>query len=706
MENRYPYSNTGRQLDLIRSEDDEKIYVAVGDDAKETKSTLLWAIKNSGGRKLWILHVHQPPETIPILGRNHQINTLPDSKIKAYRDTEKQLMINALEDCIRFCQKLGVEAQRLYAERESVEKGILEIVHQNMIEPVSKMATYLQLHAPTSCNIWFIYKGQLVYARDSFLRANQHAEKERLVAMQQPSSSNVRNMASSSSGTRTNEWNYNNVEETTEDDSYGPLTRALVESGKCKQQTCVDSTGGLSFQLEAILRLNESESLQIGESRRRKEKEEELEKLNGMFRKITEDLQLAENKTAAYEQKIRDLEKAAMFSSGDIHKGNRGKFIDPCAESSSSRKEIQNFLHELSFIEIIKATCDLDPLLLIREVGYESVYRGKLSETDVAIKILQPDEMQFQKEVEVLSKFRHPNMITLMGVCSEASALAYEYLPNGSLEDRLDCKDNTPSLPWQTRISIATELCSTLIFFHSREPHKLIHAALKPSCIYLDSNFSCKIGDFRSSFMIPADGNSVRDNSIAVNSVYMDPEFVATREVSPDMDVYAYGIILLKLLTGRTALRLVERVKSALADHELEQILDNSAGEWPLWQAKQLAHLGLSCCEHTSDLKLDVWPVLEQMRRMNNESVVASNPSQPDDDPPFYFICPILQEPMKDPHVAADGFTYEAEALREWLNGGHDTSPMTNERLPHLNLVPNLALRSAIKEWQDQRREN
>lgn len=57
---------------------------------------------------------------------------------------------------------------------------------------------------------------------------------------------------------------------------------------------------------------------------------------------------------------------------------------------------------------------------------------------------------------------------------------------------------------------------------------------------------------------------------------------------------------------------------------------------------------------------------------------------------------------MQDPHVAADGFTYEGEALRGWLDGGHETSPMTNLSLPHKNLVPNLALRSAIREWLQQ----
>jgi hypothetical protein len=52
------------------------------------------------------------------------------------------------------------------------------------------------------------------------------------------------------------------------------------------------------------------------------------------------------------------------------------------------------------------------------------------------------------------------------------------------------------------------------------------------------------------------------------------------------------------------------------------------------------------------------------------------------DAPPSYFVCPILKEVMTDPHIAGDGFSYEAEAIREWLHCGHDTSPMTNLRLP------------------------
>lgn len=54
---------------------------------------------------------------------------------------------------------------------------------------------------------------------------------------------------------------------------------------------------------------------------------------------------------------------------------------------------------------------------------------------------------------------------------------------------------------------------------------------------------------------------------------------------------------------------------------------------------------------------------------------------------------------MREPTVAADGYTYEEEAVRGWLNIGHSTSPMTNLPLSHSNLTPNRVLRSIIQEW-------
>uniref|UniRef100_A0A0D3BMA7 RING-type E3 ubiquitin transferase n=2 Tax=Brassica oleracea var. oleracea TaxID=109376 RepID=A0A0D3BMA7_BRAOL len=95
---------------------------------------------------------------------------------------------------------------------------------------------------------------------------------------------------------------------------------------------------------------------------------------------------------------------------------------------------------------------------------------------------------------------------------------------------------------------------------------------------------------------------------------------------------------------------------------------------------------------------------LLRLLNLDNSESASHSPSSSfqrsvSNEPPPYFLCPITQEVMREPSVAADGHTYEAEALREWLDNGHDTSPMTNLKLAHRNLVPNHPLRSAIHEW-------
>ncbi|KAI3434335.1 uncharacterized protein J3R85_006596, partial [Psidium guajava] len=117
----------------------------------------------------------------------------------------------------------------------------------------------------------------------------------------------------------------------------------------------------------------------------------------------------------------------------------------------------------------------------------------------------------------------------------------------------------------------------------------------------------------------------------------------------------------------------------------------------------ELAHLALSCRDINSDTRPDlgsqVWPVLERLRTHCEASLSSrSSPEEPSQPPP-HFLCPISQEIMQDPHVAADGFTYEAEEIRLWLSD-HDTSPMTNLQLSTLNLFPNQVLRSMIQEWR------
>lgn len=253
-------------------------------------------------------------------------------------------------------------------------------------------------------------------------------------------------------------------------------------------------------------------------------------------------------------------------------------------------------------------------------------------------------------QVNILSKLRHPNLVTLIGACPESYILIYEYLPNGSLEDRLICKDNTPPLSWQTRIRIATELCSVLIFLHSCSPHSVIHGDLKPANILLDSNYVSKLSDFGICRVLSQNELSSNNTTLCCRTnpkgtfAYMDPEFLGTGELTTKSDVYSFGIILLRLLTGRPALGIIKEVECALDKGNLKELLDPTAGDWPFVQAKQLAHLAISCCNRNRRIRPDfaseVWRVLEPMRvscgassfRLGSEERV-----------PYYFICPVFQ---------------------------------------------------------------
>ncbi|KAF0928655.1 hypothetical protein E2562_006088 [Oryza meyeriana var. granulata] len=85
-------------------------------------------------------------------------------------------------------------------------------------------------------------------------------------------------------------------------------------------------------------------------------------------------------------------------------------------------------------------------------------------------------------------------------------------------------------------------------------------------------------------------------------------------------------------------------------------------------------------------------------------SSVMQSPFDEDCCIPSYFICPIVQEVMREPCIAADGFTYETDAIRGWIDGGHKVSPITGQPLQHQELIPNLSLRSVIQDHARRKR--
>ncbi|KAJ4778235.1 U-box domain-containing protein kinase family protein [Rhynchospora pubera] len=293
-------------------------------------------------------------------------------------------------------------------------------------------------------------------------------------------------------------------------------------------------------------------------------------------------------------------------------------------ELEHATREKEKFF-EFSYEELKDATNGFDNSLKIGEGGYGSMFKGSLRGMTVAIKLLNPQGMrakdEFYQEMDALSKLTHLNVSTIIGACPEALAVVYEFLENGSLEDRLSCKDKTPPLTWRARARIAAEICSALIFLHStnNKQNPVIHGDLKPSNILLDSNFVSRLGDYGIWHALEANATNIlsRCSGPMGSFVYMDPEFFASGELRPCSDVYSFGIVLLRLLTGRPAMGILNEVQKAVERGSLDDILDKSAGEWPAEVAKRIAVLGMKCCEVKREMRpelaTEAWQVLEPM---------------------------------------------------------------------------------------------
>lgn len=188
-------------------------------------------------------------------------------------------------------------------------------------------------------------------------------------------------------------------------------------------------------------------------------------------------------------------------------------------ESSSLDKQC----HRFSITEIQSATHNFDDALVIGKGGFGKVYKGVLDDgsisTAVAVKRLNTKSRQgareFWTEINMLSKYRHSHLVSLIGYCNDfhEMILVYECMPNGTLADHLyKIRRNSGTtnisrpLSWEKRRKICVGAARGLDYLHTGTwvQHRVIHRDVKSSNILLDENFVAKISDFGLSKIGPA----------------------------------------------------------------------------------------------------------------------------------------------------------------------------------------------------------
>ncbi|KAF8011106.1 hypothetical protein BT93_J1657 [Corymbia citriodora subsp. variegata] len=249
------------------------------------------------------------------------------------------------------------------------------------------------------------------------------------------------------------------------------------------------------------------------------------------------------------------------------------------------------------------------------------VYKGTLSDgTLVAVKqILDTDtegDEEFSNEVEIISKIRHRNLLSLRGCCvtsddfrGKRRYLVYDYMSNGSLSDNLSnfgsagLKRN--ALTWPQRKKIILDVAKGLAYLHHGIKPAIYHRDIKATNILLDSDMNARVADFGLAKQ-SREGQSHLTTRVAGTYGYLAPEYALYGQLTEKSDIYSFGVVILEIMSGRKVLNTSElnagpllitdwvwmKVKSG----NVEEIFDESIRkEGPRGVMERFVHVGILC---------------------------------------------------------------------------------------------------------------
>ncbi|XP_068648225.1 protein kinase STUNTED-like isoform X2 [Aristolochia californica] len=238
----------------------------------------------------------------------------------------------------------------------------------------------------------------------------------------------------------------------------------------------------------------------------------------------------------------------------EIHR--EGTKIIP-KELESLHEKYSSTCRLFSYQELVQATSNFSPEYLIGKGGSSKVYKGYLPDgKELAVKILKSSVdvvKEFILEIEIITTLTHKNVISLFGFCFEDNNLlmVYDFLSRGSLEENLHGEKGKNTLGWGDRYKVALGVAEALDYLHSRAVQPVIHRDVKSSNILLADDFDPQLSDFGLAKWASVSSIPITCNDVAGTFGYLAPEYFMYGKVTDKIDVYAFGVVLLELLSGR-----------------------------------------------------------------------------------------------------------------------------------------------------------
>ncbi|NXR49991.1 IRAK2 protein, partial [Hippolais icterina] len=352
--------------------------------------------------------------------------------------------------------------------------------------------------------------------------------------------------------------------------------------------------------------------------------------------------------------------------------------VKPCS-SSTPQQETMGDLPSGSLLwtqkEIANATDSFSDKNRICEGTFADIYKGQRNNMVFVIKRLKeaiitndillhvfifqlectsPNSSQrfFHTEVQICFRCCHINILQLLGFSVETGlhCLIYPYLPNGSLQNKLQCRDDSAPLTWEMRISISIGVVRAVEYLHN---FGILHGNIKSSNVLLDENFTPKLGhsglrlhssDKKSEYAM------MKTKVLQASLTYLPEDFVRHGQLTEKVDIFSCGVVLAEILTGIKALDEARHpiyLKDMIADEiqtakesshskvkNLEKLaakeicckyLDRKAGHLPEEVATDFASAICLCLRKKNSNIAEVLEIMEMAENKLKEHYICGN---------------------------------------------------------------------------------
>ncbi|KAK8522222.1 hypothetical protein V6N13_115197 [Hibiscus sabdariffa] len=282
--------------------------------------------------------------------------------------------------------------------------------------------------------------------------------------------------------------------------------------------------------------------------------------------------------------------------------------------------------------EILKdATDQFSTENLIGKGGSNRVFKGILPDgREVAVKILKSSEeacKDFANEIEIISSLKHKHIMPLIGVCIKDRDLisVYDFSSKGSLEEILHGNSKGKhALSWELRYNIAVGIAEGLNYMHNALSRPVIHRDVKSSNILLSDGFEPKLSDFGLAIWGPTDSSFLIQADVVGTFGYLAPEYFMYGKISDKIDVYAFGVVLLELLSGNRPISfenpkgqqsLVMWAKPIIESGDVKGILDPKLnGNINETQMNRMVQAATLCITQSARLRPKMSQILELLK--------------------------------------------------------------------------------------------